>query len=130
MIADERIPTMPEDFDSDFLNEVLSDRTHVQIVFSKWDLVTRSDEQVGGVSYVEYAQSEISKRFSQAFGTLNFHRITARDPTGGPPAGMDQLLTTWITNRRLRCALKSQDRVDAGSRRPFDEFLSTSAVER
>ncbi len=80
---------------------LLSARTHVQIVFSKWDIIEAADDGPGVAAYVEHVEAEARGRFGSTFASLTFHKTIARDPRGTrTPRGLDTLFAQWCRVRR------------------------------
>ena len=82
---------------------LLSQQTHVQVVFSKWDLIDRADTSEGVKEYLQHAEESLTERFARSFATLSFYRTVARDPDGAymMATGVESLLSTWCDHRRL-----------------------------
>lgn len=71
---------------------------HVQVVFSRWDYITRHSERAAQEKFCEATQADFTNRFAPSFGSLEFWRIAARPSGGIPPTNGDiqSLFARWL----------------------------------
>ena len=70
----------------------------VQVVFSRWDYITSNPERAGLEKFCESIESDIRKRFAEAFAALGFLRIAARPDDGTKPTNdkIQSLFAHWL----------------------------------
>ncbi|KKN14733.1 hypothetical protein LCGC14_0993150 [marine sediment metagenome] len=109
--------------------DVLSDRSRVDVVFSKWDLVESSPGKDEAEQFREGIESEVRERFGISFAGLRFETIKARQPDGGclPATGVESLLPAWFSNSR---PMNTSEHVAKPSMMPGREIDRFSAVSR
>lgn len=70
----------------------------VQVVFSKWDYITRHSERAAKETFCEATQADFTERFARSFASIEFWRIAARPDGGTPPTNDDiqSLFARWL----------------------------------
>ena len=86
-----------------FLQQVCAVKHHpkalqVQVVFSRWDYITRHSEQAALEKFCEATQADFTERFARSFASIEFWRIAARPDGGIPPTNDDirSLFARWL----------------------------------
>lgn len=105
---------------------MLDTRTHVQVVFSKWDLVSTGPTAADAIQFTENVVTTAFRRFEHRLGSLEFVRVAARPDraTGVPaPLGLDRLLDVWLEEARIAPTLPLRLALAAQSSREFDQYL-------
>lgn len=71
---------------------------HVQVVFSKWDYITRHPERAAQEKFCEITEADFTRRFADSFASLDFRRIAARPAGGISPtnAHIQLLFAHWL----------------------------------
>lgn len=91
---------------------------HVQVLFSRWDYVTRHPETSAQVSYCKDLQDDLAQRFGEAFGAFDFHRVAARPDDGKEPSNSEiqSLFAYWLeaslhpqSNAQVRISQPTRD---------------------
>lgn len=65
----------------------LSQRSLVDVIFSKWDLIENSNEQTETITYISQVETSIKELFESRFGRLRFFKIAAMRAKGNLPVG-------------------------------------------
>lgn len=105
---------------------MLDTRNHVQVVFSKWDLVSTGPTASDAIRFIEDVVTTAFRRFEHRLGSLEFVRVAARpDRVTGvlTPVGLDQLLDAWLDEARIAPTLPLRLALAAQSSREFDQYL-------
>ncbi|MDR4485462.1 MAG: hypothetical protein R3B95_20075 [Nitrospirales bacterium] len=70
----------------------------VQVVFSRWDFITSSQERSLHEKFCEEIESDFRRRFADSFGALDFVRIAARPNDGSKPTNdkIQWLFAQWL----------------------------------
>jgi hypothetical protein len=97
----------------------------VQVVFSRWDYITRHPERAKQEKFCEITEADLTKRFADSFAALDFWRIAARPDGGLPPTKTEiQLLFAhW-----LETPLYQTQALDARNRQPVRDFSAFGIV--
>lgn len=70
----------------------------VQVVFSRWDYITRHPERAVQEKFCEITEADFTTRFADSFASLDFRRIAARPDEGLPPTNSEiqSLFSHWL----------------------------------
>lgn len=76
----------------------LGNRSLVDVVISKWDILSTSEAAANAEAFTEAMGESLSKQFAKRLGRLRFHKIAARPDTcefvlGN---GLDELWPSWL----------------------------------
>lgn len=113
-------------------SRMIGKSTIVGVLFTKWDLVQKSNESDQTISYVDHIQHELTERFATSVAAINFHRITARDEQTGEAKGLDEVVRSWIEVSELFSVSTASHSVQAlGSEKlesEYDRYLDRIRV--
>lgn len=79
--------------------EMLGSYTFVEIIFSKWDLISPNKEQNENTKFVDIIKNIILSEYSQSFGNLEFYEVASRpEKTSQYPYGynLDIIFAEWV----------------------------------
>jgi hypothetical protein len=108
----------------------------VDVLFSKWDLVKSSEDEVEVKRFVKYVLLEIKRRFGARLGGLRFHCVAARPENDILPFafGVERIFPGWVEKVSERRHVSAYRSVASGGAREFDRFfhrqLRLGSVER
>jgi hypothetical protein len=70
----------------------------VQILFSRWDYITRHPERAAQEEFCRIIEADLTTRFAGSFGLLDFRRIAARPDGELPPtnAEIQSIFAQWL----------------------------------
>jgi energy-coupling factor transporter ATP-binding protein EcfA2 len=80
-------------------SEMLEKNTYIEIVFSRWDLLLKRDNQDQHMAFVKGLKEEIQKKFSTSHAGISFHEVASRPDTELGLEfghGIDSLLPIWV----------------------------------
>jgi len=90
----------------------------VQVVFSRWDYITRQPERAVHEKFCETIRSDFAKRFDASFGEVGFWNIAARPDQGTPTnTEIQSLFAHW-----LETPLSTPNPPAPRNRRPVRDF--------
>jgi hypothetical protein len=111
---------------------IISKDTHIQIIFSRWDLAEQLATNDGPTkAFFESIEKEINRKWPAM--TLTFHRIASRPSRGShltPGYGLNELLPIWVGYSKYK---ESEDfhretnLVALDGDREYQKYLSTDA---
>jgi hypothetical protein len=76
----------------------LGQRSLVDVLFSKWDLIDASEDTRENAAYADQVEVSIKQQFESRFSRLRFFRIAARRETGDFPIGygVAEAFSLWV----------------------------------
>jgi energy-coupling factor transporter ATP-binding protein EcfA2 len=82
--------------------DMISRKTHIQILFSKWDVIDNIDNKETHEQYINAIRDSITKEFGSSYPQLTFINVAARPKFKSAHKlgyGIDELLTHWSISR-------------------------------
>lgn len=76
----------------------LDQRSLVDVLFSKWDLVDASENKCENIAFVDQVEASIKQQFNSRVGQLRFFRVAARREKGNFPLGygLAEPFSSWV----------------------------------
>ncbi len=102
--------------------ELVTRRTHLDIVFSKWDRVEGA--KLAAREYIDMIQRDIASRIEPAVGQLRFFSVAARPDTIEAPFafGVAELFSEWVGCEPFPHVRLSPITIPTKSRREFARY--------
>jgi len=102
--------------------KLVGNRTRVDIVFAKWDVIQRGDDSTS--DFIERIQREILSKFEGCFARLKFFRVAARPETIEAPFafGVADVFSEWIAHGPPSSCPPRVPRINVKCDREFARF--------
>lgn len=105
--------------------DMLAETAHVDVLYTKWDVVQRSSDREEIEAFAKHVQDEIARHFEKRVGRLKFWRVAAHPKEGDLPLGygLEDLFREWVerpvgaARRRPRLAAEPADACE------YDRYL-------
>ena len=93
--------------------QMLAETAHVDVLFTKWDMVEKEPKRQQNFEFVEFVETEFRKRFAGRVSSLRFAKVAAHSTEGTRPLGygLTDLFVSWVERPvgAARCRVRSAE---------------------
>lgn len=107
--------------------KMLNKNTHIEIIFSKWDMLIEKQQVEIHLEFVEGLKVEINKKISSTHPNLEFYKLASRPVDQNKfefGYGISEIFTMWVENSQFKCSSRTDNTFQKTNKiiREFSKF--------
>lgn len=103
---------------------MLSETADVDVLFTKWDIVQRSDDRSGIEAFAEHIEGEIVRQFAPRVGSIRFTPVAAHSQRPGLPLGygLNGVFQSWVEREPGAARMRLRVPAEGAGTCAYDQF--------